>query len=61
VNAEENHTNSNISYYLSYDSEYAEIYESSYGMNFVFVDEDEEEQDYDLDSIFPPDVPTGLC
>lgn len=45
--------NNKIYYYFSYDSEYDEIYSSSYGANFVFIDEDEEAPDFDFDSIFP--------
>jgi hypothetical protein len=45
-------------YYFSYNSEYEEIYSSSYGATFVFIDEDEEAPDFDFDSIFPPgDLP----
>jgi hypothetical protein len=51
-----------ITYQFSYNSAYEGIYESSYGTNFVFIDEDEiEESDFDFDSIFPSDVPTGIC
>ena len=60
MNTQTDHTNDKISYYLSYDSEYSEIYESSYGMNFVFVDEDEVEPDFDFDSIFPTTEDVGI-
>jgi hypothetical protein len=51
-------TNNKIFYYFSYDSEYDEIYSSSYGATFVFIDEDEEAPDFDFDSIFPSgDIP----
>lgn len=51
-------TNNKIYYYFSYDSEYDEIYSSSYGATFVFIDEDEEAPDFDFDSIFPSgDIP----
>ena len=47
-----------IFYYFSYDSEYDEIYSSSYGATFVYIDEDEEAPDFDFDSIFPSgDIP----
>lgn len=53
-------TTSKNFYYFSYDTGYEEIYESSYGASFIFVDEDEEAPDFDFDSIFPSGDMPGM-
>lgn len=52
----------NFSYLFYYESEYNEIYYTSYGVSFIFIDEDEEE--FDLDSILMisiPNTPIAFC
>lgn len=50
-----------ISYKFSYSSVYEEIYDSSYGPGFVFIDEDDETYgDVGFDSSILPTTPAGL-
>jgi len=60
VETNKQNTNNKIFYHFSYDSEYDEIYSSSYGATFVFIDEDEEAPDFDFDSIFPSGDMPGI-
>lgn len=57
-----NNKNSLRSHYqFCYYSFYEEIYDSSYGSGFVFVEEEDFIEDIDFDSPISPIAPSGFC
>ncbi|KKQ32608.1 MAG: hypothetical protein US49_C0006G0059 [candidate division TM6 bacterium GW2011_GWF2_37_49] len=62
MNTLNNNKNLQPSYKFCYYSFYEEIYDSSYGTCFVFVDEDDEFiEDVDFDFSIFPFAPSGFC
>ena len=62
MNSLNNKNNLQLSYKFCYYSFYEEIYDSSYGAGFVFVEEDDSfAEDVDFDSPIFPLAPSGFC